>query len=143
MNRVYVRPIEPEESQQFFDWAKENEDKSQFDPAVPLFKSSTTWCAYDKTGPLAYQTFQRPLMLESLAPRPGLSPIQTSFLLKELTQMAISQAHCGGAGELYFLGTDADTDAFATNKIFEELPFRVYRVRLADLEGKDADHNAG
>lgn len=139
MNRVYVRPIEPGEADIFYSWAVENEDKSKFDPATPLYKSSTTWCAYDSTGPLAYQTIQRPIMLESLAPRPGLSPIQISSLLKELTKNAITFAHTTGAGEVYFLGTDDDTDQFASNKIFEQLPYKIYRVKLANLEGKNAD----
>jgi hypothetical protein len=123
----------------FLSWAIENEDKSKFDPATPLYKSSTTWCAYDNTGPLAYQTIQRPIMLESLAPRPGLSPIQISSLLKELTQNAVTFAHTTGAGEIYFLGSDSDTDTFASNKIFEKVDMPVYRVKLSDLEGKNAD----
>ena len=138
-NRVYVRPIEPGEADLFYGWSKENADKSGFDPAVPLFRSSTTWCAYDSTGPLVYQTLQQPVMLESVAPRPGLSPVQIASCLKELTQNAITQAHSRGAGEIYYLGTDADTDTFASNKIFEPLPYRVFRVKLADLEGKNAD----
>ena len=135
--RIYVRPIDPEEVEQFFDWAQENSDKSEFDPAVPLFRSSSTWCAYDEDGPVAFQTLQQPIMLESLAPRPGASEIQIASALKELTQNAITHAHCRGAGEVYFLGSDDSTSAFAANKIFEELPFKCYRVKLADLEGKN------
>lgn len=134
MNQIYVRPIDPSEADIFIGWAKEN-PKNEFDPAVALFPSSTTWCAYDKTGPLAYQTLQTPIMLESLAPRPGLSPIQISFLLKELTKNAITQAHCRGAGEIYFLGSDDSTNEFAAHHIFEEVPMKVYRLRLADLSG--------
>jgi len=120
----------------------ENSDKSKFDPAVPLFPSSTTWCAYDKDGPLAYQTLQNPIMLESLAPRPGATPQQIALALKELTQNAITFAHLRGAGEVYFLGTDENTDIFASNKIFEELPYKIFRVKLANLEGKNADSHA-
>lgn len=123
----------------FLDWNLENADKSQFDPDVPLYPSSTTWCAYDKTGPLVFQTIQQPimitepLMLESIAPRPGLHPNQVSLSLKELTQNAITIAHCKGAGEIYYLSSDPETDEFAANHIFEKLPFTVYRVRLKDL----------
>jgi len=142
VHRVYVRPIRPDEADQYFSWGIENADKNEFDPAVALFPSSTTWCAYDGTGPIAYQTLQQPIMLESLAPRPGLSPVQVASSLKELTKNAITFASTKGAGEVYFLGSDEDTETFATNKIFEQLPFKIFRVKLADLEGKDADHNS-
>lgn len=134
MNRrhVYVRPAESHESQMFFDWAVENA-KGEFDPQVALFKSSTTWCAYDKTGPLVFQTIQRPLMLESLAPRPGATKEQVAVAMKELTQNAITQASIVGAGEIYYLGSDEDTDEFATNQIFERLPYSIFRVKIKDL----------
>jgi hypothetical protein len=139
-NRVYVRPALPEEVQTYFGWAIENEDKNEFDPAVALFSSSTTWCAYDKDGPLAYQTLQQPIMLESLALRPGLSSAQTACCLRELTQNAITLAHVRGSGEIYFLASDTDTAEFASNHIFEEVPMKIYRTKLADLEGKNVDH---
>jgi len=111
--------------------------KGNFDPAVAAFKSSITWCAYDKDGPVCFQTIQRPLMLESLAPRPGATKQQIASAMKELTQNAVSQAHVMEAGEIYFLGSDAETDEFAKSHIFEELPYRVFRVKLADLLKKE------
>src|ERR1035441_723698 len=108
MKRTYVRPVRNDEGQLYFSWAKEN-PVNEFDPAVALFPSSTTWCAYDSDGPVAYQTLQRPIMLESLAPRPGATKIEIASALKELTQNAITVAHSQGAGEIYFLGSDEDT----------------------------------
>jgi hypothetical protein len=129
---VYVRPIWDSEGKQFMDWALENAH-GEFDPQVPLFGSSTTWCAYDKDGPLVYQTIQRPIMLESLAPRPGATKEQIALAMKELTQNAITLAHSTGAGEIYYLSSDSDTDKMAGNQIFEKLPFSVYRTKLKDL----------
>lgn len=129
---VYVRPIRADETQMFFDWGKEN-PVNEFDPEVPYYSSSSTWCAYDSEGPIAYQTLQQPLMLESLAPRPGADKFKVASALKELTQNAISQAHLKGVGEIYYLSSDPATDAFAAHQIFEELPFKVFRLRLSDL----------
>lgn len=130
---IYVRTARENEAQLFFEWAKENEERGKFDPDVARYPSSTTWCAYDKDGPLVFQTLQRPIMLESLAPRPGATKSQIALAMKELTQNAITQSHLAGIGEIYFLGSDKDTDSLATNQIFEELPFKVYRVRIKDL----------
>jgi hypothetical protein len=130
---VFVRSVKPDEGKIFLDWVREN-PVNEFDPDVALFPSSITWCAYDKDGPLAYQTVQRPLMLESLAPRPGATKQQVASALKELTQNAVTQAGLSGAGEIYFLGSDSATSEFATNHIFEEVKMKVYRVKIKDLE---------
>ncbi len=132
-NHVFVRQAKEIDGQLYFPWAKEHESVNAFDPDVALFPSSRTWCAFDKDGPLAYQTIQQPMMLESLAPRPGSSKEQISIALRELTQNAVTQAFSSGVGEIYYLGTDADTDTLATNHIFEKLPYPVFRCRLKDL----------
>src|SRR5271169_2558920 len=126
MRRIYVRPTTMDEAEQFIQWALKN-PVNGFDPEVAKYPSSVTWCAYDDKGPLVYQTLQHPLFLESVAPRPGATKAEIALALRELTQNAITQAHIAGAGEIYFGGTDEATSEFATNKIFEEVPFKVYR----------------
>lgn len=132
MKKIYVRPAQEQDKQLYFDWAVES-TVNEFDPQVALYPSSSTWCAYDSEGPVAYQTLQQPLMLESLAPRPGADKFKIASALKELTQNAITFAHSKGVGEIYFLGSDEDTDKFAVQQIFEELPYKVYRLRISDL----------
>jgi len=132
---LYVRPARQDEAQMYFTWGEENAGKSEFDPQVSLFSSSETWCAYDSEGPVVFQTLQRPFMLESLVPRPGATKFQIASAMKELTQNAITRAHVLGVGEIYYLGSDAETDALATNQIFEELPFKVFRVKVGELCG--------
>jgi len=132
MKPIFVRPAQTEEAQQFIDWANEN-PVNEFDPEVAKFPSSVTWVAYDQDGPVAFQTIQRPLVLESLAPRPGLSKLQTAQVLKEFTQNAVTQAHLQGAGEILFLGSDPVTDEFASNHIFERVYLPLYRVKIKDI----------
>lgn len=134
-HHIFVRPARDNDGQMYFDWMKENEDKNAFDPAVATYPSSNTFCAYDKNGPVAYQTVQRPLVLESFAPRPGATDAQKAIALRELTQNAVTQAHIAGVGEIWFLGSDPETDEFATNQIFERVPYPVYRVKVRELEG--------
>jgi hypothetical protein len=129
---IFVRPARANEGQLYFDWAKES-TVNEFDPEVALFPSSVSWCAYDKDGPLAFQTIQRPLVLESLAPRPGATKLQIASALKELTQNAVTQAAITGAGEILFLGSDEATSEFAVSHIFEEVPMKLYRVKVKEL----------
>ena len=137
-NWVLVRPLDnskhPKDGEMFLGWAKENEH-GEFDPAVALFPSSFTWCAYDKDGPLAFQTIQQPFMLETLAFRPGATHRQKTVAIRELTHNAIAQASLKGAGEVYFVATEEGTNDLADSQMFEELPWRVFRAKIRDLEG--------
>ena len=130
---IFVRAVRAEEGKIFLDWVREN-PTNEFDPEVALFPSSSTWCAFDRDGPLAYQTLQRPFMMESLAMRPGASDLQTASALRELTQNAVTMAIGNGVGEIYFLGSSEDTSKFATNHIFEEVPMKIFRVKMKDLQ---------
>jgi hypothetical protein len=149
---IFVRPATEADALVFLDWAITNKDKNDFDPAAPLYPGSFTFCAYDEDGPLAFMPFQQPLAidgvtekrpvrenpiyLEGLATRPGISRQDMARALKELLQMAVTMCHIQGRGEIYFLGTDEETDALAANHLFEKLPYPVYRLRMSDLEKK-------
>ena len=115
------------------DWSKEN-PLNGFDPEVLNFPTTITLCAYDKEGPAAFLPFQQPYMVESFAPRPGLSKLQAAAAFKEMFQAIVTQAHVRGVGEIYYLGTDEDTNDMTTSRMFEELPYKVYRVKVRELE---------
>ena len=134
-NLVFVRPAKPGEGQMFSDWSKEN-PVNGFDPKAALHPSTFTLCAYDKDGPLAFQPVQQVFMMESFAPRPGSTKHQNAVALKEIFQETVTQAHIKGVGEIYYMSTDPGTDNMTTNQeVFEELPYKVFRVKLASLEG--------
>jgi len=130
---LFVRPAQAEDSEQFLEWSR-NTPNNGFDPEVARYPSTITWCVYDRFGPLAYMPMQCPLVMDSLASRPGASKSEIAAALKELTQQFVTQAHIRGAGEILFLGTEEGTDRMATNQLFEELPYKVYRLRVKDLQ---------
>lgn len=132
-HHLFVRPARPEDSEQFLEWSR-NTSNNGFDPEVARYPSTITWCVYDKSGPLAYMPMQCPLVMDSLASRPGASKSEIASALKELTQEFVTQAHIRGSGEILFLGSEEGTDRLATNQLFEELPYKVYRLRVKDLE---------
>lgn len=133
INHLFIRPAQPEDSEKFLEWSR-NTPNNGFDPEVARYPSTITWCVYDKSGPLAYMPMQCPLVMDSLASRPGASKSEIASALKELTQQFVTQAHIRGAGEILFLGTEEGTDHMAVNQIFEELPYKVYRLRIKDLQ---------
>jgi hypothetical protein len=131
---IFVRPIRPEDTKKFIDWSLETPNNG-FDPEVPKYPSTITLCAYDKDGPLAYMPVQQPFVMDSVASRPGASKGQIALALKEFTQAIVTMSHLKGVGEIYFLGTEDGTNKMAENQFFEELPYKVFRVKVAALEG--------
>jgi hypothetical protein len=68
--------------------------------------------------------------MESVASRPGAEKIDIAMALKEFTQNCVTQAHITGAGEILFLGSEQGTNEMAANHLFEEAPYKVYRLKV-------------
>lgn len=132
---VFVRPAKPDDVHKFSQWSVDTKNNG-LDPAVVGYPTTSVLCAYDADGPLVYMPVQQPFFLESLAIRPEASPAEVSSALKALVQASITQAHLRGVGEVYFLATHEGTAAFAGSRIFEEVPHRLFRVKISDLEGR-------
>lgn len=151
-SHIYCRIARETEARVFFEWAMANGERNDFDPMVVTYENTITACAFDEDGPLAFLPLQQPLLvdaeskprpvaetpmfLEGMAFRPGISKLDTSRVMKELLQFAVSLGFLKGTGEIYFLGSDEGTDTLAANQIFKRLPHTVYRLRLSDLEKK-------
>jgi hypothetical protein len=131
---IFVRPVRPEDTKKFIDWSLETPNNG-FDPAVAKYPSTFVLCAYDKDGPLSFMPVQQVFMMDSVATKPGASKSQTALALKEFTQALVTQAHIKGIGEICFLATDDGTNKMAENQLFEELPYKVFRCKIAELEG--------
>lgn len=132
-SHLFVRLARQEDASEFLEWSK-NTKHNEFDSEVVRYPSTVTWCVYDRHGALAYMPMQSPLVMDSLASRPGASKAEIAMALKELTQTFVTQAHIKGAGEVLFFGSEEGTNLFAQNQMFEKLPYTVYRLRVKDTE---------
>lgn len=138
MRDIFVRPAQPEDAQTFIQWAVANKG-NEFDPAIVTYPDSFTLCAFDVDGPVAFLPVQQPMvaepmMLESLAVRPEASAKEIASALRELIQACVTIGYMKGTGELYFLGSNEQTNRFAEHhKVFERLDWPVYRLRMSDL----------
>lgn len=128
---IFVRPARPNEAGLFIGWAK---TQPEWDAFIGLHPGTFTICAYNKEKIIAFLPVQQPYMYETFAPNPEATDLELASAMKEFTQFLISQAHLKNVAEMYFLGSNDDTDSFATNHLFEKVPMSVYRVRVSDLE---------
>jgi|SRR5882762_1721867 len=134
---IFVRPATAEDAPDFIKWSVANQGNA-FDPEAGQYPDSFTLCAFDTKGPLAYLPVQQPMfvepmMLESLAVRPDSTNVEIASALKELIQACVTIGYMKGTGEMYFLGSNEDTNRFAENTLFEKLDMPIYRLRMSDL----------
>jgi hypothetical protein len=124
------------------EWARSTPDGDLLD--LDVFGHSDTFLLEGRTmmSPVSYMPVQRPLMLENLIFRPGLTDRERAVAMTRMTEAAISEAWRRDAGELYFLCRHPATCAFAERHLFERidgedshLKLKVYRLNLRETFG--------
>ena len=134
---VFIRPAMASDVKSIYDWSVGNLKSNGLTATTEMdclkYPSTTTFCAYDESGPLAYLPIQKVLMMETFAPRPGLTELQQAQVLKEFVQATVTHAHQNGIGEIYYLGSDEKTDSFARHNVYEYVPLPVFRIKLHRL----------
>jgi|SRR5579871_2124398 len=133
MKQVWVRPAEPKDAQQFVEWANHSKEINLFDPDVMTYPTTVTLLAHTDE-PLMYMPFQAAVVMESLAPRPGLSPLEEALALREITKHVVHLGRVGGFREAYFICKDERVVEFAKKHGFEEIPHKVMRLKFNSLE---------
>src|SRR6266850_234937 len=135
MKHIFVRQAEKRDIDKCTKWAVQNLERNKIDPKVIEYPSTFTLAAYDsEDGVILFMPVQTPLMMESVCVNPEVSDRKQALALKEIVQALVTSCHLQGRGEIYFLGSDERTSAFAENQLFERINVPVYRVRISDLE---------
>lgn len=120
MKQVFVRFAEPKDDAEFTAWVKAAQDINLFDPKVMTYPTTRTLVAHNGES-LVYMPVQTTLTMESLAPRPGIAPIDEAIALREITKAVALLASQAGVREVYFPCKDERVVKFATNHGYEEL----------------------
>ena len=128
---VYVRPARQNEGSKFLEWSI---PVPGFDPEIAYQPGVFTLASYNKKHVISFMPVQRPYMLETIAKNPEASDSEAAIAFKEFIQFLVSQAHIQNVSEIHFLGTDESVNNIAESSIFELLPYKVYKVKISDLE---------
>lgn len=131
MKKIHVRSAQPDDCAQFVSWELRTKG-NQIDPKVLTYPSTSVRVAYDNDGPIIFLPIQRPLLLESLGVRPSTGTRKVAAALSTLLHDAVEGARLEGRGELYFIGTEPTLPKIAQDHGFEELPWKIYRMRVAE-----------
>jgi hypothetical protein len=117
------------------EWIHANRSKNHYDPDIFKYES-TRFMAVDKDGtPDGYLPYQLVIMTDSFAPRPGRTLPELALILKEALHAIVRVAKQSRIGEVYFLCApeDEETRKFAITHGYEELPFKVMRLKPRNM----------
>lgn len=128
---IFVRPVRPSDTENYIEWVK---NQPGWDASIALQPRTFTLAAYNKSSVIMYMPTQQPYMLETAAINPSATDAEVAAAFKALIQSLVTLSHSNNVSEIYFLDTDTGTSEFAGNHIFELLPYKVYRVKVSDLE---------
>lgn len=135
MRQYTARMATTEDAPRLAAWLHENRDKNHYDPTIFGY-DSTRVIAVDRDGEtVGYLPYQLTIMTDALAPKPGRTLPEIARFLKEAIHAVVRIARQSRIGEVYFLCAPEDTATaeFARKHGYEEIPFKVFRLRPQNM----------
>ncbi len=121
-----------EDAATFVDWVWKAREINAFDPSILTYPRTVMLTADDSEGPVLFLPVQPVLMLESLAPRPGLSPRKEALALWKLGECLEQVSRDTGIQEQYFLCKDPRVTEICSKHGWEILEgYSILRKKIA------------
>lgn len=128
LNTMYL-VIPCRDRAQFEQWLEMAQERNHADDHAKT-AATVLEAVNGKGDTICYMPVVPVIMLESLAPKPGATPIEMANALKTLVVGAAQLAAAGGSHELVFWASDEATAALAERGGFEKMSMPMYRLRL-------------
>jgi len=125
-----IRHAQPEDAAQYADWLQKTEHVNLVDRGVYEYPTCQTLVVERHDEPQLINSFHAVLVMEALAPRPGISPLQEALALNELFDKIKDVARAAGIKEIVFGCKDETLGKFIEGRGFERLNFPVFRYKL-------------
>ena len=125
-----IRHTKPEDAALCAEWLKEAEDINLVDRKVYEYPTCQSVVVERGGEPQLFNSFHAVLVMEALAPKPGISPMQEALALNELFEKVKDVARAAGIKEIVFGCKDEKLGKFIEGRGFEKLSFPVFRYKL-------------
>ena len=90
---------------------------------------STTILVAEDGKDSVYMPVQTVYLMETMGIPPGTPDIAIAKAMKQFVSILVWESRKVGQGEILFFGNNQQTIDFACNNNFEEMPFKIYRLR--------------
>jgi len=125
-----IRHAKPEDAALCAEWLKEAEHINLVDRGVYTYPTCQTVVVERDDEPQLFNSFHAVLVMEALAPKPGITPLQEARALNELFDKIKDVARQAGIKEIVFGCKDEKLEKFIEGRGFEKLSFPVFRFKL-------------
>jgi len=130
MKNVTLRAAEPRDAQNYVDWLKAAADINLVDTGVYSYPTTNTVVVEKDKQPVLMNSFQAVLVMEALAPKPGISPMDEARALKELFEGIKRVAEAAGVKEIMFACKDERVIRFVEKHGGEKISVPVLRFKI-------------
>lgn len=137
-HNVWIRPFRDEDKKIHAEWLFAGREKNRFDPDIFTKKQAKVYVAYDDSGPVGFIPVVNGNIVESLAFRPGLSPITEAAALRAWQTVIVNEMHEKNIPDLYFVTYDETVLEFAQRYGWKAVVVPMSTLHVADLERKEA-----
>lgn len=140
----HIRRLNPLDTEEVADCIRSLTGKAGFDPSILSYPNTVILVAEDGKDKV-YQPVQTCYFLETLGYHESISEHSLALAMKQFTSILMWEMAEKGIGEMYFLGSNDDTNAFALQNQFEEVNYKVFRLKRqrpqssVNSEGSNAD----
>ena len=129
MRQLKLRAATPEDSKELTAWLSTN-PLNEFESVILKYPTLRVIASYAPEGVVCYLPTQKVLVLESLAVNPNAGDLEKAQALRDLTKAAELLASSEGIREIWFLDGAGGVGEMARSHGFEELPYKVFRLKL-------------
>jgi N-acetylglutamate synthase-like GNAT family acetyltransferase len=125
-----IRPAEDRDAETYADWLAKASDINLVDRGVYLYPTAQHLVVERNGVPQLMNSCHAVLVIEALAPRPGITPMQEARALNELFEKVKDVARAAGIKEVMFGCKDERLAKFIERRGFERLNFPVFRFKV-------------
>lgn len=131
MKNITVRGAEPQDAKTYTDWLHAASGVNLVDPSVYSYPTCNTLVIEKNNEPILFNSFHLVTMLEALAPKPGLPPMDEARALKALFETVKGVAEVSNVKEVWFGCKDETLTKFLDGRGgFEKVPFQMFRMKI-------------
>ena len=131
MKNISVRAAEAGDSTKYIDWLHAAAGINLVDPAPYSYPTCNTIVVEKAGEPILMNSFHLVTMMEALAPKPGLPPMDEARALKSLFDTVKGAAEMSGVKEVWFGCSDPRVEKFVERHGVERIPFPMFRMRIS------------
>ena len=130
MTEFTARPANADDAEFYYDWLKASSDINLVDLRVYEYPTCNTVVIEKEGEPILMNSFHCVLMMEALAPKPGLPPKDEARALRVLFDAVTRVAQGTHQKEIWFGCSDERVIKFAQRHGVELVTFPVMRMKL-------------